>query len=129
MTVINALYGVQYFIWCSINALYGSVRSSSVKNYKGFCKDFARELDFKDIKFPFSQNLETNSLALVFLVRKTSKNIQCMCQEKLSKNIYLLFIGEESKSHHTFFFIRKLFYNFFSLNFFNIMLKIRLRFS
>ena len=109
MAVINALYGVQYFIWCSINALYGSFRSSSGKNCKGFCKDFARELDFKDIKFPFSQNLETNSLALVFLVEKIRKNIQCMCQEILSKNIYLLLIGEESKSHHIFFFIRKLF--------------------
>ena len=109
MTVINALYGVQYFIWCSINALYGSFRSSSGKNYKGFCKDFARELDFKNIKFPFSQHLETNSLALVLLVKKTRKNIQCMCQEILSKNIYLLLIREEGKSHHTFFVCKETF--------------------
>ena len=40
--------------------------------------------------------------ALVFLVIKISKNINCMCEIILSKYIliYLLWVGEESKRHY-----------------------------
>ena len=64
-------------------------------------KDFARDLDFKDIYFQLK--LETFwklkkrvLLPLVFLVMKIRKNIQSMYQKKCcEKNSDLLLIGEE----------------------------------
>ena len=59
-------------------------------------KYFAKELDFKDIKFPvkikiFLRLKKIIASTLVFLVIKTSKNTQSLYQEILSKDILIYY--------------------------------------
>ena len=71
-------------------------------------KDFAKKLDFKDIKFPVNirdiHKIEKRRilLALVILAMKIKKNIQSMYQKKCceEKHVDLLLIGEEGKRHN-----------------------------
>ena len=59
-------------------------------------KDFAKELDFKDIQFPFKVR-DINKigkkipLVLVFLVLKIRKNIQFMYQKNIVKKNMLIY--------------------------------------
>ena len=71
-------------------------------------KDFAKEVDFKDTKFPFKLELFTKKKkkkriisALMFLVMKTKKNIQYKCQKILAKRrVDLLLIEVEGKRNN-----------------------------
>ena len=59
-------------------------------------KDFARVLDFKDIRFPVKirdiyKIEKTNSIALAFLVMKIRKNIQSMYQKNAVKKTLIYY--------------------------------------
>ena len=70
-------------------------------------KEFAKKLDFKEIKVPVKigdiHKIEKkNSIALVFLIIKMKKNIQSMYQKNVVKKnkFILLLIGKEGKRHY-----------------------------
>ena len=58
-------------------------------------KDFAKRLDFKDIKFPVKirgiYKIKKNPLAPVFLAMKIKKNIQSMYQKNAVKKNMLIY--------------------------------------
>ena len=58
-------------------------------------KDFAKRLDFKDIKFPVKirgiHKIKKNPLALVFFAMKIKKNIQSMYQKNAVKKNMLIY--------------------------------------
>ena len=70
-------------------------------------KDFAKKLDFEDIKFPvkvrdiYKLEKKKFSSALVLLLLEIKKNIQSMYQKKCEKkHVDLLLIGDEEKRHY-----------------------------
>ena len=59
-------------------------------------KDFAKKLDFKDIKFPVKVKdihkiEETNPSPLVFLIMKIKKNMQSIYQKNVVKESMLIY--------------------------------------
>ena len=70
-----------------------SCRPQSKKNHKGWQR-FAKEVDFKDIKFPVKtrdiHKIKKKRIpsGLAFLIRKIRKNIQCMYQKNVAKTYY-----------------------------------------
>ena len=59
-------------------------------------KDFAKKLDFKDIKFPVKVKdihkiEETNQSPLVFLIMKIKKNMQSIYQKNVVKESMLIY--------------------------------------
>ena len=78
-------------------------KSSSSKNYKS-CKDFAKRLDFKDIKYPerHSQKLKKkNSIGIsVFGYANKVKYPIYVSQKCEHKHIDLLLIGAEKKKQY-----------------------------
>ena len=76
------------FKWCLVRYLYSADHHPA--RIPKADKDFARALDFKDIRFPVKirdiyKIEKTNSIALAFLVMKIRKNIQSMYQKNTVK--------------------------------------------
>ena len=76
------------FKWCLVRYLYSADHHPA--RIPKADKDFARVLDFKDIRFPVKirdiyKIEKTNSIALAFLVMKIRKNIQSMYQKNTVK--------------------------------------------
>ena len=90
------------FKWCLFRYLHDADHNPA--RIRKVDKDFARELDFHNITFPVKIRdihkikKKKNPLALVFLVMKTKKNIQSMCQKILSKDM-LIYYQQEKKEN------------------------------
>ena len=82
------------FKWCLVRYLHLSDHNS--RRIGKIDKNFARALDFKDIKFPVKlrdihKNGKKKCIGTNFLVMKVRKNFQSIYQEILSKDMLIYY--------------------------------------
>ena len=94
LIVVQSIDDNECFKWCLI--IYLNPVDHNPRRFTKADKDFAKRLDFKDIKFPvkirdITKSKKRISSALAFLVMKVRKNIQSMYQNNVVKKNMLTY--------------------------------------